>query len=309
MAWFTFTDASDEILVIRLVDAGLVSHARGLIAGTETADARVGGTVVKTGVPYNIGWSFHLEDMFFFEVSAEVGDSTMRLIEADLDAVGGAFLPGSVWTGWSSELLEELKPFHGDAGNDSLSGSEEADIVFGRAGDDILLGLAGNDHLIGGDGSDTLRSGRGDDKLAGAGGADTMRGGSGADVLVGGPGPDRLFAGLDDDQDLIVYGSKAELMAADRIFQFDRKSGAAELVWDRIDLRSIDADRALSGDQAFRFVDRFAAAGAGEPDGQIRVVDHGADVNVVFDFNGDNAADALIVVRGVGALSEVDFFL
>ena len=309
MAWFAFTDAANEIFVIRLADPAAVSHARGLIAGTETADARIGGTVVKTGVPYNIGWSFHLEDIFFFELSAEVGDSTMRLIEADLDAVGGAFLPGSLWTGWSSTLTEELQPVQGAASNDSLAGSGSADIIFGRAGDDILAGLAGNDHLIGGDGGDALLGARGDDKLAGATGADTLRGGSGADVLVGGAGVDRIAAGLDDDQDLIAYGSKAELMAADRIFQFDRMSGAAEAVWDRIDLRSIDADGTIAGDQAFRFVDSFAAADAAEPRGQVRVVDRGADVNVVFDFNGDNITDALIIVRGAGSLSEADFFL
>ena len=310
MAWFTFTDASEETFVIRLTEPVAVSHARGLLDGTETADARIAGTVVKTGVPYNIGWSFHLRDIFFFELSAEVGDSTMRLIEADLDAVGGAFLPGSLWTGWSSVLVEELEPLPGSTGDDSLTGSGNADIVFGRAGDDFLLGLAGNDHLIGGDGGDALFGRRGDDKLAGGADSDSLSGGAGADILVGGAGTDRLLAGDDDDQDLIVYGSQAQLMARDVILQFDRKSGAAEGVWDRIDLRPIDADRQLDGDQSFRFVDAFAAAtAAGEADGQVRVVDRGADVNVVFDFDGDNTADALIIVRGVGSLSEADFFL
>jgi Ca2+-binding RTX toxin-like protein len=309
MARFTFTDASNETFVIRLTDPAAVAHARGLLAGTETGDARIAGTVVKTDVPYNIGWSYHIQDVFFFEISAEVGDSTMRLIEQDLDAVGGAFLPGSVWTGWSSVLVEELKPLHGGVGNDSLEGSQKADIVFGRAGDDILLGLVGDDHLIGAAGRDKLFSGPGDDKLAGGAGADSLSAGNGADVLVGGPGADRLSAGFDDDQDLIVYGSKAELILTDQIFQFDRKSNAAEAVWDRIDLRPVDADSQLSGDQAFRFVDSYAAAGAGEPDGQLRVVDLGRHVNVEIDFNGDNAADALIVVRGVGSLSEADFFL
>ena len=309
MAWFAFTDASNEIFVIRLTDPAAVSHARGLIAGTETADPRIAGTVVKAGVSYNIGWSFHIEDIFFFELSAEVGDSTMRFIEKHLDAVGGAFLPGSQWTGWSSALTEELLPVHGAAGTDSLTGSASADIIFGRAGEDILAGRSGNDHLIGGDGHDALLGSRGDDKLAGKTGADTLRGGSGEDVLLGGAGVDRIAAGLDDERDLIAYGSKAELMAADRIFQFDRKSGDAEAAWDRIDLRSIDADGTLAGDQAFRFVGAFVAAGDAEPQGQVRVVDRGADVNVVFDFNGDNTADALIVVRGVGPLGEADFFL
>jgi Ca2+-binding RTX toxin-like protein len=309
MAWFTFTDASDETFVIRLTDTAFVSHARGLIAGTETADPRIAGTVVKTGVPYNIGWSFHLTDIFFFEISAEVGDSTMRYIEEHLDEVGGALLPGSLWTGWSSTLVEELEAQQGGAGNDSLAGSGAADVLFGRAGDDSLLGRAGNDHLIGGEGRDGLLGRSGEDKLAGGAGVDTLRGESGADVLVGGAGIDYVFAGLDDYQDLIAYGSKARLAATDRIFQFDGRSDAQEAVWDRIDLRSIDTDAGIDGDQAFRFVASFAAAGPGEPVGQLRLVDHGADVTVVFDFNGDNAVDARILVRGVGSMSEADFFL
>jgi len=309
MAWFTFTDASNETFVFGLADPTAVSHARGLLAGTESGDARIAGTVVKADAPYNIGWSYYIQDVFFFELSAEVGDSTMRYIEAHLAEVGGALLPGSIWTGWSSVLVEELKPSRGGAGNDSLEGSQRADIVFGGAGDDVLIGLAGNDHLIGGFGRDTLFGGRGDDKLDGGPGVDRLAGGMGADIMAGGLRPDRLFVGVDDDQDRIVYGSKGELVATDWIFQFDHRSDAAEAVWDRIDLRSIDADRQVAGDQAFRFVDAFAAAGAGEPDGQLRVVDRGADVNVEIDFNGDNAVDALIIVRDVGSLSAADFFL
>jgi Ca2+-binding RTX toxin-like protein len=309
MPWFTFTDASAEAFVIRLADPAAVSHARALLDGTETADARIGGTVLKSPAPYNIGWSFHLRDIFFFELSAEVGDSTMRLIEDDLGAVGGAFLPGSLWTGWSSLLVEELAAEQGSAGGDDLTGSGQADIVFGRGGDDILTGLAGNDHLIGGGGRDTLLGRRDGDKLAGGAEADTLTGGAGADVLMGGSGADVVLAGSDNDLDLIVYRSLAQLDAADRVFQFDRKGGPAEAVWDRIDLRSLDADSGTRGDQPFRFVDSFAAPGAGEADGQIRLVDHGSDVSVVLDFDGDNAADARIVVRGVGSLGEADFFL
>jgi Ca2+-binding RTX toxin-like protein len=309
MAWFTFTDASSETFVIRLADPAAVSHALALLDGIETADARIGGTVVKSPAPYNVGWSFHLEDIFFFELSAEVGDSTMRLIEDDLGAVGGAFLPDSLWTGWSSLLVEELTAAQGGAGGDDLTGSGQADIVFGRGGEDILTGLAGNDHLIGGSGRDSLLGRRDGDKLAGGADADTLIGGAGADVLMGGAGADVMLAGADDELDLIVYRSLAQLDAADRILQFDRRDGPAEALWDRIDLRSIDADRGMRGDQPFRFIDSFAAPGAGEPDGQIRLVDHGSDVTVVLDFDGDNTADARIVVRGAGSLSESDFFL
>jgi hypothetical protein len=308
MAWFTFTDVSNETFVIRLTDPADVAHARGLLAGTETGSPHIAGTVVKTAVPYNIGWSYHIEDISFFEISTEVGDSTMRYIEKHLVEVGGALLPGSVWTGWSSELVAELAPLHGSANSDALNGSGSADIIFGNAGDDAVLALAGNDYLVGGGGNDTLFGKGGDDRVAGGFGADRLHGGIGADVLAGGHGADRLSAGIDDSRDRVIYGSEAELLATDQIFQFDFRNGASELVWDRIDLRSIDADQ-RNGDQAFRFVEVFSAAGTGEADGQLRVVNDGRDVIVEIDFNGDSAADAYIVVRNVASLGEADFFL
>jgi len=309
MAWFTFTDASRERFVIRLTDPADIAHARGLLAGTETSDSRIAGTVVKEPTSYNIGWSYHIEDIFFFEVSTEVGDSTMRYIEKHLAQVGGALLPGSVWTGWSSDLVAELDPSHGSAGNDSLEGTDQADIVFGKSGDDTVLSFAGNDYLIGGTGHDTLVGGSGNDKLAGGRAADRLEGGTGADILVGGQGADHLFAGLDDNQDRIVYGSKAELSATDQVFQFDFKGSASEVLHDRIDLRPMDADADRRGDQALRFVEVFSAAGPGQSDGQLRVVDQGARQRVEIDFNGDNLADAFIVVRDVESLSQADFFL
>jgi hypothetical protein len=309
MAWFTFTDASGGTFLVRLTDPSQSAHARGLIAGTEVDDARIAGTVVKTAVPYNIGWSYHLQDIFFFEVSAEVGDSTMRYIESHLNQVGGALLPGSVWTPWSSVLTGELSPSSGGSGSDALEGSGAADILFGRAGDDTLLALAGNDYLIGQAGLDSLFGGDGDDKLDGGSGADELRGSGGEDYLVGGRGADRISAGNDNARDLIAYGSAEELSSTDKIFQFDFKDDASELLWDRIDLRRIDADVPRGGNQAFRFVESFETAGTGEPAGQVRALNQGADTRVEIDFNGDSATDAFIIVLGVALLTEADFLL
>jgi Ca2+-binding RTX toxin-like protein len=232
----------------------------------------------------------------------------MRYIEKHLAEVGGALLPGSVWTGWSSALVDELDPLHGSAAHDGLEGSGNADIVFGHSGNDTAFAFGGDDYLIGGAGRDALFGGSGNDKVDGGTGADRLHGGIGADLLTGGEGADHLYAGIDDNRDRIVYGSEAELLATDKIFHFDFRGSASELVWDRIDLRSIDADQ-KNGDQAFRFVEAFSAAGAGESDGQLRVVGDGADAVVEIDFNGDNAADAFIIVRHVPSLSQDDFLL
>ena len=51
--------------------------------------------------------------------------------------------------------------------NDTLTGSDENDSIFGRAGDDTLSGLEGKDALFGEAGNDTLNGNDGDDFLDG----------------------------------------------------------------------------------------------------------------------------------------------
>jgi Ca2+-binding RTX toxin-like protein len=219
MAYFTFTDASTETFVVRLDDPLEVAHARDLLAGATEADARIGGTVDKAEADYNIGWSYHLapESIFFFEVSTEVGDSTMRYIETHLEEVGGELLPGSVWTGWSSQLTGELAAQEGGAGADRLRGSGAADLLLGREGADRLAGRGGDDHLAGGDGADLLRGGRGEDKLGGGDGNDTLFAGAGDDVLDGGADNDILFG--DDGADAFVFDAP-EANGRDTVLDF-----------------------------------------------------------------------------------------
>lgn len=228
MPFFTFTDASNETFVLRLLEAKDIRHARGLLNGAIESAPHIAGTVVETPEAYNIGWSYHVDpaSMFFFELSTEVGDSTMRYIEDHLDEVGGALLPGSVWTGWSSRLVTELHSITGSRSADTLAGTGSGDIIFAKAGNDTVLGVAGDDHLIAAAGSDRAAGGQGDDKLSGGEGNDTLIGGSGSDVLDGGAGDDVMRGGGGPDRFLFGYG-----FGADQIQGFDR---------DMIDLRSFD---------------------------------------------------------------------
>lgn len=186
MPWFTFTDASGESFAFRLTDPARIAEALAILDGTQTDAIHVAGTVVKSPAPGNIGWSYHLDpaSIFFFEVSTEVGDSTMRYIEAHLAEVGGAFLPGSVWTGWSSELTGQLAVRRGTAAADHVLGTPRADLLFAGEGHDTAAGGAGNDHLVGGAGDDWLRGNAGDDRLSGLSGNDTLSGGAGNDALL-----------------------------------------------------------------------------------------------------------------------------
>ena len=101
----------------------------------------------------------------------------------------------------------------GTAGDDSLTGTNKADVFVAMGGNDTILGLGGNDlvcaaggndtikgaagadEIRGGGGDDLLKGGDGNDLLKGGGGADALRGGSGADSMRGGGGPDSCKGG------------------------------------------------------------------------------------------------------------------
>lgn len=96
----------------------------------------------------------------------------------------------------------------GKAGNDVIVGLAKGDRIFGKGGDDSLCGGGGSDRLAGGDGNDVLLGaggfdvligGSGDDRLKGGGRDDYADGGEGNDQVLGGPGDDYLLGGPGDD--------------------------------------------------------------------------------------------------------------
>lgn len=93
---------------------------------------------------------------------------------------------------------------YGLAGDDTIIGLGDDDVIYGGTGNNNLDGAHGNDLLVGDRGNDTLYGGAGDDTLAGKNGNDWLFGGDGADVIYGHAGGDRLFGGGGDD---ILYSS------------------------------------------------------------------------------------------------------
>jgi len=92
------------------------------------------------------------------------------------------------------------------AGNDTIAGNDDHDILIGGAGGDLIAGGAGNDHIYGGgmtqtpgDGADDLRGWDGMDYIQGNAGNDTINGGNGADRLYGGGGDDNLDGDVGND--------------------------------------------------------------------------------------------------------------
>ncbi|MDC0744945.1 calmodulin [Polyangium sp. rjm3] len=112
-AYFRFTDTNGQSrFVIELKDDAKIAHARRILSGEEKQKVHVLGRIIKRAVPYNPGWSYHLDPntIDFFEMAIEVCDSSAQYLEEHLDEACGAFLPGCMWCPWSSRLVDEVKP-------------------------------------------------------------------------------------------------------------------------------------------------------------------------------------------------------
>ncbi len=98
--------------------------------------------------------------------------------------------------------------FYGGAGDDTLRGAQQDDVLSGGPGNDRLVGKQGNDILIGGNGNDRLF------------------GLQGQDLLIGGGGQDRLFGNRDEDLLIGGFTSHDNHVAALRLLSAEWKSGS-----------------------------------------------------------------------------------
>lgn len=175
----------------------------------------------------------------------------------------------------AGDVYVGIENLFGSSGSDRLYGTDARNVMLGDTGADLLVGRGGNDFLDGGDDGDILDGGAGDD------------------VIIGGAGGDRMFGGAGSDR--FVYRTLGDDRGGgfDSIVDFRRGE-------DVIDLRAIDADTTLAGNQAFRFVGSTLTGNAGDlafNDGVL-----GADVD------GDRTIDFLVFVQ-VGTLNASDFLL
>jgi Ca2+-binding RTX toxin-like protein len=218
---------------------------------------------------------------------------------------------------------------------DTLTGSADANGLYGYGGNDILRGAAGADHLDGGSGIDTamytestaavtvnLATGLGaggtaagdvlvsienlygsnfNDVMIGTADANTFVGNAGNDVLQGGAGKDTLAGGAGADR--FVYtalGDSPVGANADRITDFSHAQA------DRIDLSLIDANTTLAGNQAFSFI---GAAAFTHHAGELHATAAAGITTISGDVNGDAVADFSIALTGTIALVAADFLL
>ena len=117
-------------------------------------------------------------------------------------------------------------------------------------------------------------------------GNDNLDGGGGADTLVGGTG-----------SDVFDFNSTTDTPAGTRDTIQDFLRGV-----DHIDLRTIDASTAVTGDQAFSFIGAKSFTGQS---GQLNFANH----VLSGDVNGDKVADFQIYVSGTSGPAATDFYL
>ncbi len=164
-----------------------------------------------------------------------------------------------------------------------LMGSANLDGT-GNALGNQMNGNAGGNRFEGGGGQDSLYGLAGDDTLIGDAGKDRLEGGLGADSLVG---------GLDADSFVFARAVDAH---GDIIADFSAAEG------DRIDLRRIDTNAGLSGDQGFAWI---GDADFGHVAGQLRF----AGGVLSGDMDGNGMADFQIGLTGLASLSAASIWL
>ena len=138
------------------------------------------------------------------------------------------------------------------------------------------------------------------DILVGASGSETLNGAAGNDIIAGGGAKDVLTGGL--GADVFTYNAVSDSTAAaagrDTILDFSQAQG------DRMNLRMIDANTGLAGDQGFLFLGAGATAGAGT----LAFAHVAGNTLIHADVDG-GGADFAILLAGVHALTVSDFLL
>ena len=183
-------------------------------------------------------------------------------------------------------------------------GTITGDVALGGGNDafDGRLGMV-NGTVDGGSGNDILRGGGNDDVLSGGTGSDTLLGGAGEDVLTGGIGADSLTGGGAHDEFVFtkIKDSTVAPAGRDTILDFSHAQG------DLIDLRAIDANTGVGGNQAFQFIQTGAF---GNHAGELNYkVDADGNALISGDVNGDGTADFTILALSVHTLVAADFLL
>jgi Ca2+-binding RTX toxin-like protein len=148
----------------------------------------------------------------------------------------------------SGDTFVAIENLIGSAGDDDLTGNNQANTIEGGGGADTLYGGEGHDFLVGGEGDDSLYGEIGDDVLEGGAGRDILDGGLGADTASYENAPDGLEVNLG------TPGGNTGEAAGDSFYDIQNLAGSAGddiLIGDMNDntLYGLEGDDTLIGGQ------------------------------------------------------------
>lgn len=144
--------------------------------------ADYGGQHITDGRIYEIQLSSNpTEPALFSTTDDNVDFNTLTkgsyLAGSQYEALAGndtVILPATAAAAAAAGYNPVQTAFHGNEGNDTITGGALNDSIYGDAGNDVLVGGAGDDRLFGGTINDTLSGGLGNDLLDGGSGNNTV---------------------------------------------------------------------------------------------------------------------------------------
>jgi Ca2+-binding RTX toxin-like protein len=191
-------------------------------------------------------------------------------------------LTGKAEDGTGTDTLISIENVDSTSFGDTIIGDQVGNFLTSHGGADFISGNGGTDTILAGDGNDTVLGGSGFDKIDGGLGADTLTGGSEVDHFI-------YFSASDSP---VGNGGR------DTITDFEKGI-------DKINVSLIDANPAVSGNQAFSFIGN----GSFSDEGQIRTVGLNGGTLVQFNTSGNTVADFEIFLDDPVQMSASDFFL
>ncbi|MCP4380298.1 MAG: calcium-binding protein [Hyphomicrobiales bacterium] len=208
------------------------------------------------------------------------------------------------FSGSTNKLMQKIFD-----GKDSITGSDQGDVLYGYDGQDIINGGKGGDTINGGNNADTINGNSGSDTIAGAKGSDNINGGKGQDNITGGKGSDTIDGGKGNDT---LSGG-----AGFNTFVFDDALDASSNVDTITDMTpggdAIDLDKSVFTKLPSKGVLKKSAfeIGSEATSSSTRIVYDDSNGKLYYDKNGDGGnGQTLFAILDTGlALSNTDFFV
>jgi Cadherin domain/RTX calcium-binding nonapeptide repeat (4 copies) len=296
-----FTDTQSFAVTVYNANEPLAitSNGGGTAASISVGENGRGVTTVVAADPDGTATTYSIvggADSARFTINAQTG--LLEFVAAPDYEIAGDANGDNVYT----VIVQASDGFYGDLQTLSVSvlNLRDGNIVTGTTGADSISGTSTNPALRTSNSEDTVSGRDGHDIILGLGGDDILNGDAGNDTLTGGAGADRLTGGLGKDEFVFTAASESTPGARDVITDFSRSQN------DKISLSGIDANSALSGNQAFTFIGAATFSGVA---GQLRYVSSGGVTLVSGDVNGDGIADFQIELTGTLAPVASDFVL